>query len=228
MSINDIICQFAPSQMKSHFPFPTRSVAPDGGWSVTELLVVAALLAILAILAFPAYSALRSRSDAAVCVTNLRAIGVAIHAYGNEHNGSMPGPTYNAFSVTGPLVQQLDSYLSGRSYRFGQYHQHWTCPANRELRNGYISYYANSVGPHYFFGYPQMPKTGEVLAPPKQIKIASLPPNEQWLFADLDEWIYAAAAFKKTPWPPFHQGGRNVLYYPGHVKYIKSVRNVRP
>jgi len=206
-----------------------RDRRPIHGWSLVELSVCICIVALLAVLIMPTVAALRAKANAAVCVSNLRSLGTAIREFGNDNNGQMPGPTYNAFSITGLLVQQIDPYLSGQPYLYGKYSKKWSCPANKQIRsNIYISYYANSAAPNWIFGYPSAPVTGDVLSPPRQIQVASLPAKDQWLLSDMDEWNYAAAAFKATPWPPFHGGGRNVLYHGGQVVWVKSVKNIRP
>jgi prepilin-type N-terminal cleavage/methylation domain-containing protein len=58
------------------------------GFTLIEMLVVAAVLAILAGLLFPVFASARERSRQAVCAHNLKQIGSAFHLYGVETDGS--------------------------------------------------------------------------------------------------------------------------------------------
>lgn len=51
------------------------------GFSLTELLIVAALIAIVSILVFPVSAHMRRQSQAMECVQNLRQVGTAFHLY---------------------------------------------------------------------------------------------------------------------------------------------------
>lgn len=60
------------------------------GFTLVELLVVVAVLAVLAALLFPVFSSSRSAARDTGCVSNLRQIGLAILAYGQDHDDLFP------------------------------------------------------------------------------------------------------------------------------------------
>ncbi|HTL56419.1 MAG TPA: prepilin-type N-terminal cleavage/methylation domain-containing protein [Candidatus Limnocylindrales bacterium] len=71
-------------------------------FTLTELLVVIAVIAILAALLLPALSSGREKARRTACLSNLREIGVAVTLYASDNNGSIPyGPKAGAF--TSPL-----------------------------------------------------------------------------------------------------------------------------
>ena len=64
-----------------------------------ELLVVIAIIAILASLLLPALARAKESGRRAACISNLRQLGVAVHAYSSDFNGKIPyGPTAPPFS----------------------------------------------------------------------------------------------------------------------------------
>jgi prepilin-type N-terminal cleavage/methylation domain-containing protein len=69
------------------------------GFTLLELLVVMGILAILAALLFPALSSAQQAGRKAVCLGNLRQLGIAMHAYASEYGGRIPyGPQAPPFT----------------------------------------------------------------------------------------------------------------------------------
>ncbi len=76
-----------------------RSIATRRGFTLIELLVVIAILAVLAGLLLPALASARDTGRRAVCLSNLRQIGLAISGYANESDGRIPyGPKAPPFT----------------------------------------------------------------------------------------------------------------------------------
>jgi prepilin-type N-terminal cleavage/methylation domain-containing protein/prepilin-type processing-associated H-X9-DG protein len=90
------------------------------GFTLVELLVVIAIVAILASLLLPALSNAKARGRSAVCISNLRQIGVAVHAYASDHEGSIPfGPEALPFTSPADFYPSTGSPTSLLSLRSG-------------------------------------------------------------------------------------------------------------
>ena len=68
----------------------TAHSAPARAFTLVELLVVIAIIALLAALLLPAMSRAKESARAAVCLSNLHQVGVALQIYVSENNNKRP------------------------------------------------------------------------------------------------------------------------------------------
>ncbi len=88
---------------RTHDTRPSCAAASRAGrgFTLVELLVVFGILSVLAALLLPALTRAKDAGRKAVCISNLRQIGLAVHAYADEWEGRIPyGP--KAPPVVGP------------------------------------------------------------------------------------------------------------------------------
>src|SRR5207244_12018844 len=92
-----------PLRIDSASPRPRANLSPPlliprsimkplrrAAFTLTELLVVIAVIAILAALLFPVFARARAKARAPVCVSTLRQISMAIEQYVQDWDGGMP------------------------------------------------------------------------------------------------------------------------------------------
>jgi prepilin-type N-terminal cleavage/methylation domain-containing protein len=200
-------------------------------FSLIELLVSIAVIGLLAAIAFPAISAARASADRASAVSQLRQIGIAVHAYAGDHSGLLPGPLWPGQipvldpQRSGRLARELAPYLSVRTTEEPQtvalfippaYAKSVTDIAPADMR----TYVANLA--------IEMPDGSTLDAfgnlahspnpePPKPL--SSVPPSA-WMLSDADQRhprVIGAPWQANTPALPIHGAARHELLFSGAV-----------
>lgn len=84
------------------------------GFTLVELLAVAAMIGVLAALSFGAVRNLHGSANATKCLSNLRQVGAAVQLFAGDNNASLPGTghfrTSDGTSLSWTAV--LEDYLS--------------------------------------------------------------------------------------------------------------------
>jgi prepilin-type N-terminal cleavage/methylation domain-containing protein len=96
-----------------------RSWKP-GAFTLVELLVVIAIIAVLAALLLPVLASAKERGRRAICLSNLRQLGLAIHGYAADNDGKIPyGPKAPLFTNPGDFYPSTGAATSLISLQSG-------------------------------------------------------------------------------------------------------------
>lgn len=190
------------------------------GFTLIELLVVITIIAILAAILFPVFSRAREKARAASCASNLKQIGLAAKMYLEDYDQvnvpavvSTPGGTLSWAVLLKPYHKNL---------------QLFTCPSKARW---VIANNAHSGG--YVLAAVIKPTVG-VTTPSTGWHDADYDDPSKTVFA-LDAPYYATGQAGTNSGPVYvsnvdptdvdnlrHFDGINILWYDGHVKWMRA------
>ncbi|MCE5237864.1 DUF1559 domain-containing protein [bacterium] len=196
------------------------------GFTLIELLVVIAIIAILAAILFPVFAKAREKARQSACQSNLKQLGLAILQYTQDYDEKMPllAP-YNPAGTQVYLQDNIAPYMKNT--------QLWQCPsaagqywATYGVPAVYVSQQVVTYGIQDNLVYVHSLDHFGRVNPPLSVG-AIVRPAEIYMMTDsayYTNWIRNTAAATLDPagvnrmrFP--HNGGMNVLYVDGHVKF---------
>jgi prepilin-type N-terminal cleavage/methylation domain-containing protein/prepilin-type processing-associated H-X9-DG protein len=214
------------------------------GFTLIELLVVIAIIAILAAIMFPIFLGAKKRAQRSVCISNVRQIGLALNMYVDDNGGKYPN--YSSDCPPGISSSDWDSPHSGLATSLmWALRPHvknakiWMCPAGGQRAFGATTY-AVPQGRRVENRWPQFVGwikgmstnySGEALDYAyRSYRWSALGKTPMQYCADSRSVgvspLLLYDTYDPLPGEAFnpHQGGIAVLWWDGHVRWIKDDR----
>jgi prepilin-type N-terminal cleavage/methylation domain-containing protein/prepilin-type processing-associated H-X9-DG protein len=208
----------------------TETQLRPAGFSLTELLIVIVIIVILAAIAFPISSSVRDRAKSAQCVSNLKQIGLGLHAYISDNNGRFPDGSADVSWYPGIKTSRCwyDAAAENLGREYVPYHRGdplptlFGCPAGHgeayEPKWPYTGDYAANVRLGNSNGSKPVLKMSAIKNP------ASVPYVQDTVKQNnFGEWIFRSGASKtaNVAFADRHRGSGNILWVDGHVSSLR-------
>jgi len=185
-----------------------RCLAPhprSAAFTLTELLVCVAIIGVLAAILCAVLSSVRTSSEKARCLSNLRQIGTAAAAYSADHKQSSVPPAF-----LGALADYLPQQAIGPA-------SPWFCPADsrQKTTTGNLTY----NDPSYAYNGQRigLPPTWWTTSQVRLPAIAT--PARTVYFSDAKAYYMNKAQANRNA--DFRHGGTlNALFFDGHVENL--------
>ncbi len=207
------------------------------GFTLIELLVVIAIIAILAAMLLPALSKAREKGRQAVCMSNLKQIGLVLTLYSQDYDNwflpaRIPGPAYWSGNVSArPWIEFLGKFglYSPCDYGIkigdGNYRKYYGakifCPSERNWGNFSSSTYAIN---DWLVGLCTItpPYTEDPTYRYRKTTRVRQPDIAVWV-VDNNRTGYYSVNYTGPSYIGFrHTDFANVLYVDGHVGIVKN------
>jgi len=199
------------------------------GFTLTEFLVVIAIMAILLALLVPGMAKFVNKGEAATCLGNLRQIGGLIGIYVADHDGWLPSATdYDPSKppMTGTPSQYtwdekmvMDGVMGKDDLRLTRS----GCPANKKMTKGCYGYNYEQLGNENRPQGPRLVKISAIEQPSQTVMVM-----DNWAYSDGTGWSLLAwwhgtdPSDASAPGAPVgHDGFVNVLWVDGHAGAMK-------
>jgi len=206
------------------------------GFTLIELLVVIAIIAILAAMLLPALSRAKGRAKAALCLSNLKQLGLATSMYADDHDDRLPASSHMVGHIS--WVASLPPYLSYQvtATNLGAATNIYLCPVEKRGSLRMYSYAANDFllkmvtlpgNPNPIGLRTQVPGPSETLWMTESSE--NLLNEDHFHFAGSVQNGdgYGPNAFASQVMVQRHSGGANYLFLDGHVQGTRW-EQVRP
>jgi prepilin-type N-terminal cleavage/methylation domain-containing protein/prepilin-type processing-associated H-X9-DG protein len=231
------------------FRFSSRHFAPSqAGFTMTELMIVIAIMAILSAILLPALSKGRSRSQAISCLNNLRQLQICWQMYEQDYdvlpaNNHVNGTKFLAgmSDTTGaswcPGDARIDTTTEnierGQLFRYNKSTAIYHCPSDNSKANGAIggaqilrtrSYGMSSSIGCEVVSFPTYTRISEIIDPPPSSLFVFIDAHENAIgdahFTLYPELLNATKTWIDMPSDRHDQAG-NLSFADGHIERWK-------
>ena len=212
------------------------------GFTLSELLVVLAIIAVVSALLMPVFLRVREKGRQSICQNNLRQIGISIQQYVQDNDNTyFPAVAIDLFTInkhfegfSGYLPVYKEARVKQEDGSYVNVADHLipalSCPTHPDYlrqEGRFTSYFFNFLSePGTPFEIPSTDAEYERVFPRAIQESTLTSESSTWMVREqqtnttdyMDE--VKSSCGRTTRWNTRHSGGSNYLFFDGHVKWF--------
>lgn len=200
-------------------------------FTLVELLVVVAVITILAAMMAPMLVKAQEAANRFACANNVSSVWFGLKAYTEDYRGFFPSWSYESAPNPRFWYSFVEYYVTGDPFPLSTNYcraDFWRCPTNPVAKRTAFGFPDLPYGYNVHLGY--FARDGSVGPATQKVRVSEIRRPSQIIATGDGDGDGSYDAYLQDTWAipgNLHDGGSNLAYVDGHVRWIPQLLVIR-